>query len=329
MLRLTSEISIGQYKFNSCVELEIKSSWDSLTDTCTITIPRKIKWDNKSLAQGAAPMIAIGDKVVVKLGYNFQFKTYFTGYVIAISAKTPVTIECQDAFWFLKQCSGSFSLGSGTTLSQVMSEVEKIYNSSSIKKTHGVTINFKPLAGTVVGTFRADRVSMAFVVKTLKEKLGIISFTRNEILYSGLTYYDDQRGELQRNFTDNVIEDSLEFKKATDIKIKLVVKSVDNKNLKPVEVGDSDGDTRTYYVAGMSSQAQMKAVGDRELPRFKYTGWHGSFTTFGDVFVKHGDVVELIDKQIKDRNGKYFVKGVTTKFGTGGFRNIIELDKQA
>lgn len=329
MLRLTSKISIGNYSFTNCVEVEISSSWNQLTDTCTITIPRKVKWEGKDLAAGNNPAISVGDAVKVDLGYNFQNTTYFQGYVTAISVRTPVTIECQDAFWFLKQCSGSFSLGKGTTVLDIIGQVKKIYNASNIKKQYGVGITFTPLANTTVGTFRADRVSMAFVLSSLKDKLGIISFTRNNTIYTGLAYYDNQRNVVQRIFNYNIISDSLEYKKASDIKIKLVVKSVDNKNLKPVEVGDADGDTRTYYVAGMTSQAQMKAVGERELPRYKYTGWFGSFTTFGDEFIKHGDVIDMVDNVIKDRNGKFLVKKVTTKFGINGFRNEVEMDKQA
>lgn len=329
MLRLTSKISIGQYTFNNVNDVNIESSWNQLTDTCTLTIPRKVKWEGKDLAAGNNPAISVGDVVKIELGYNFQYSTYFEGYVTSISVKTPVTIECQDAFWFLKQCSGSFTLGKGSTLTNVLDEVKKIYNASNIKKQYGVNLIFTPLANTVIGSFRADRVSMAFVLSSLKDKLGIISFSRNNVLYSGLAYYDNQRSIVQRIFNYNIISDSLEYRKATDIKIKLVVKSVDNKNLKAVEVGDVDGDTRTYYVAGMTTQAQMKDVGERELPRYKYTGWFGSFVTFGDVFIKHGDIIDLVDNVIADRNGKFLVKKVTTKFGVGGFRNEIELDKAA
>lgn len=328
MLRLTSKITIGQYSFNSLVDVKISSSWNKLTDTCMLTIPRKIKWEGKDLAAGDKPAINVGDAVKIELGYNFQYATYFQGYVTSISVKTPVTIECQDAFWFLKQCSGSFTLGKNSKLQDVIDQVKKIYNASPIKKQYGVNINFIPIDATI-GSFRADRVSMAFVLSTLKDKLGLISFSRNNIVYSGIAYYPDQSNEVQRIFNYNIISDSLEYRKANDIKIKLVVKALDNKNLAPVEVGDSEGDTRTYYVAGMSTQAQMKAVGERELPRFKYTGWFGSFQTFGDVFIKHGDVVELIDDVIADRNGKFLVKTVDIEFGVNGFRLSVELDRQA
>ncbi len=326
MLRLTSRITVGDYTFNSCVEVEIDSSWEDMTDRCTITIPRKVKWQDKDLAAGSTPALAIGDNVKVELGYDFNYSTYFEGFIVGIGAKTPVTIECQDAFWFLKQCSGTFTYGKGTVLSTVINKIEDIYLDSAIYATHRATINFSPLANTQIGSIRADNVSMAFVLKSL-QKYGIVSYMRNNTLYSGLAYNVDQRNEVARQFDWNITEDSMVQKRAEDAKIKITVKSIDNKLLAPVVVGDADGDSVNLLVSGITTQAQMRSLGEAELPRYKYDGWNGSFTTFGDVFIKHGDVISLTDKIIKDRNGKFYVKKVKTNFGTSGFRNTIELHK--
>ncbi len=344
MLRLTSRITIGQYTFNSCVGIEINSSWEDMTDTCTITIPRKVKWIDKDLAAGSAPALAIGDPVKIELGYDFNYSTYFQGYVTAIGAKTPVTIECQDAFWYLKRVNSGksfqlgtapinignkgFSLGKGTTIKQLLATIEDIYLSSDIYKKEGAKINFIPYGKEIqIGSIRADNVSLAFVFSSIK-KTGIVTFMRGHNLYCGVAYWEDQRNTINRQFDYNIIEDSLIQKRAEDNKIKMVVKAIDNKNLKSIEVGDADGATVNYLVTGVTTQAQMKDQGEREILKYKFDGWHGSFTTFGDEFIKHGDVINLTDKVIKDRNGKFFVKGVRTNFGTEGFRNTIELHRK-
>jgi hypothetical protein len=329
MLRLTSRITIGEYTFNNCVEVEVHSGWEDMTDTCTITIPRKVKWIDKDLASGSTPALTVGNPVTVELGYDFNYSTYFQGYITNIDAKTPVTIECQDAFWFLKQASGSFSTEKGGTLEDVFDNVERVYLASSVFAKYNADITFVPLANTVIGKVTANNVSMAFVISSLK-KSGIVSFMRpGNILYSGLAYYDNQRNEVLRQFDWNITEDSLEQKNATDTKIKIVVKCVDNpKNLAAVEVGDAEGETVTYLVSGVTTQEQMRERGEAELPKYKFNGWVGSFTTFGDEYIKHGDVATLTDKVIKDRNGSFFVKKVTTKFGINGFRNIVELHKK-
>lgn len=328
MLRLTSKISVGGYSFTKCVEVEIHSGWEEMTDRCTITIPRKVKWIDKELASGTSPALKVGDPVKVELGYDFNFSTYFQGYVVSIGAKTPVTIECQDAFWFLKQCTGKFSLGKGSTIEDIHAEIKRVYQASAIYKQHKAEIKFSPLKNTQVGTVRADNVSMAFVLSTLQKKSGLVSFMRENTLYTGLAYYDDQRNEVDRQFNYNIISDSMEQRRAEDSKIKLVVKCIDNKNLAPVEVGDADGDAVTLLLSGLTTQDQMRERGLTELPRYKYDGWSGSFTTFGDAFIKHGDVINLSDPIIKDRNGKFFVKKVTTNFGVDGFKNTVELHKK-
>jgi hypothetical protein len=328
MLKLTSRITIGDYSFNNCVEIEIHSGWEEMTDRCSITIPRKVKWLGKDLSAGDSPAIAVGDPVTVELGYDYNYSTYFTGYVTLISPKTPVVIECQDAVWFLKQASGSFTMGKGSTLEEIIEEIKTVYLASSVYAKYGVNITFEPVANTQIGSWRSKNVSMAFVLDSMKKKMGIVSFMRNGILYSGLAYYENQRNEVNRQFNWNIIDDNLEQKNATDIKVKLTVKAIDNKNLEPVSVGDGEGDCIDMLVSGVTTQAQMRERGEAELPKYKYNGFSGSFTTFGDEYIKHGEIINLSDPVIKDRNGKYFVKKVVTKFGTDGFRNTVELHKE-
>ena len=74
---------------------------------------------------------------------------------------------------------------------------------------------------------------------------------------------------------------------------------------------------------------ELRKHANRFLDRLKINGWVGNFTTFLQPRVKHGDVVELIDSQVPDRNGKYYVKRVSTSFGMEGGRQTIELDKDA
>jgi hypothetical protein len=279
------------------------------------------------LSTGTNSVLSVGMPVLVELGYDFNYSTYFQGFITDIDSKTPVTIECQDAFWFLKQVSGDFTTSKGGTLEDVFTEIERIYRASTIYATHGVDITFTPVPNTVIGKVKSDNVSLAFAIQSLK-KFGVISFMRGNTLYSGLPYYDDQINEVNRQFDWNIIDDSLEQKNALDTKVKLVVKCLDNKNLANVEVGDAEGDTISYLVSGVNTQSEMRALGEKELPRYKFDGWKGSFTTFGDEFIKHGDVINLTDKVIKDRNGKYYVKKVSTKFGISGFRNTIDLDKK-
>jgi hypothetical protein len=66
----------------------------------------------------------------------------------------------------------------------------------------------------------------------------------------------------------------------------------------------------------------------RDLEKFRYTGFRGTFKTFGVPIVRHGDKVQLVDPVIKDRNGLYIAKGIETTFGLDGYRQQIELGER-
>lgn len=58
---------------------------------------------------------------------------------------------------------------------------------------------------------------------------------------------------------------------------------------------------------------------------YNMNGIEGSLTLFGDFPIISGIKVHLTDNQHKAKNGYYLVDEVTTKFGTGGYRQTIKL----
>lgn len=58
---------------------------------------------------------------------------------------------------------------------------------------------------------------------------------------------------------------------------------------------------------------------------YNMNGINGTLTLFGDLALKSGTKVELIDQRYPQKNGYYLVDEVTTKFGVGGYRQIIKL----
>jgi hypothetical protein len=103
----------------------------------------------------------------------------------------------------------------------------------------------------------------------------------------------------------------------------------DKGDLKIVEIDKKptafDGEIRTINMMKMPVD-EVKNYISRQLNRLTYEGWRGSFVTFGLPKVNHGDIVQLIDDVIPERNGRYMVKSVETSFGVNGFRQTIGLD---
>lgn len=315
MKRLTSSVKIGAYTFKGLVGLEIESSWEVLTDTCVITIPRKLQWNGKTIAVGKQPLFKRGDKVVVELGYDDENVVEFIGYIRDIEVATPVTIRCEDSAFLLKKSPKTISF-------------EKVTLKDLLKKILPVGIDFEAL-DINLGQFRLKNATPAQVLNELRKNYNLYSFFRGEKLFVGFAYPPSRTiNTLKFEFERNVISDNLEYRRVEDVKIKVKAISMlsDNKKIEVVE-GDPDGDTRTFHYYNIQEQ-DLKKMAKEEIERLRYSGWVGDFLAFGQPFVKHGDVVELIDNKL-DRQGSYLVKKTAVNFGLDGYRRTIFLDRIA
>lgn len=313
MIRLTSRVVIANfYTFNGLVECSIDSSWDTLTDTCTLSFPRKITWE-KTLRE----YVKRGDKVQIFLGYNDNNKLAFEGYVRSVNSQIPVVIELEDNAYLLKKGNLTFSY-QNATLQDILNEI--------------VPSNI-PIAAQPdrlgLGPFRISNMTTARVLEEIKKNYFQQFWFRSGALYAGLAYWPETQVEHSFHFQKNVISHDLEYIYEEDVQIKLKVISVDSRNVKTeFEYGDPEGEQRTIYYYN-TSKADIDKIALQEIERMKYTGYRGSFETFGEPYVNHGDVVAIEDNDYPERTGRYLVKSVSRNFGSGGYRQEIELDTRA
>ncbi|MFC2561370.1 MAG: hypothetical protein ACFNWV_08035, partial [Porphyromonas pasteri] len=101
MYRLTARVEIDserKWVIDKITACEIERSTDDLTDTCKLTLPKRMLWDSKE----GAPLRR-GDKVRISLGYDDDLQLAFVGYIREVGFKTPVVIECEDEMYQLKK----------------------------------------------------------------------------------------------------------------------------------------------------------------------------------------------------------------------------------
>lgn len=315
MLRLTSEIVIGPYRFSAVNEVEVDSSWDNLTDTCTLTFPRQISWEGRNLAGGTDPLLKRKMPVTVKLGYDGKNVEVFRGYVRDISAEIPVKVKCEDAMYLLKQ--GEFT---------------KSYRSVDTKtliSDMALSNPFEVVANATLGQFRISKSTPAKVLEYIREHYFIRSFFREGKLYVGLAFVAALQRRRRIRFDRNVIEHSLEYREKDDVQLylKAVIMKPDNTKNEVFE-GDEGGEQRTFHYYNISKSEASKLL-KQEAERLKYTGYRGSFTTFGSPEIRHGDLIELSDPNYPERDGTYLVKRVKITFGMSGYRQEVELESKA
>lgn len=313
MKRLTAEFYINGFVLYNVHEVRIKSSWETLTDTATVSIPRKIKWKDGSVA-GPDGLFKAGDPVTIKLGYDYDNKTIFEGYVTEILPGTPLTFECQDAAYLLKK-----------------KTFTKSYKSVSLKT---LLADICPIPFTSVeanlGQFKISNCTVAQVLDELKKTYSLESYVRSGKLYVGLAYSGDGQNRVKFNFQDNVIQaDDLKYRLEEDVKYRVKLISIQPNNTKiEVEVGDKDGEQRTLHYYNLP-ESELRRIGAEDIKKFKYTGYSGSFTAFGEPRTNQGDIAIISDEKYPERAGSYLVKSVETTFGRGGYRQEIELDRKA
>lgn len=308
MKRMCSHIVIGDHQFDYVHSVRVESSWKTLADTCTIEMPN---------VQGFREIVRPGQEVVVQLGYDDLLVEEFRGYVSAVSPRTPLTIECQDEMWQLKQQTVSHSWRS-VKLADVL---RYLVPQAVLDSVPEVTL----------APFRLDKVTKAEALEVLKEQYGIAVFFRGPELYAGLPYgIDEEPFEWRYHMQQNVASfGSLEYRRAEDVKVKLQAISLKSDNTRiEVELGDKDGEQHTLHFYNLS-KPELEKQAKEKMALMKFDGYKGAFTVFGQPNPQHSGIVELEDGKYPERGGRYFVDEVTTTYGPQGYRREVTLGKRA
>ena len=319
MLRLDSYIVISGQVFDFCHEVSLESSYDNLLDSGKIIIPKKIRYVNDkgqsvpNITQGSDALFKIGSEVEVSVGYNAKLNKVFKGYVSGVRTKFPLLFEVEDEIFNLKKNKLNLSL-KNPQLSELL------------KKVIPSGVKYEVTAEQNLGNFRINNASTAMVLEELRTKHNIYSFFREGVLYVGLNIVPKLQTthRLEFNTTDVIDGDQLTYVDKEEMRIKVVCKSIDKyNNTLEATAGDEDGEVRTLYFNNYSLK-DLQTTADRLKDDLKFSGYDGFFTMFSVPAVKHGDVVELINRTIPEQSGAYLVSKVLTTFGynTGGRQKV-------
>ena len=335
MLILNSRTNIDGYVLDFVHEVEITSSWDNLTDTATLILPKKIVFKRDgvvtdNIVSSDNPIFRVGKFCDLLAGYSGGINTdglenRFTGYITDVRPKFPMEIMLEDEMYNLKQIKVGQYSKKNLTLKQLLTDIMPD-NVPFVADDRNIGyLRIKDPNTTVAG-----------VLKHLKDKQGIISYFRDFTLFCGFAYtteqdyLDEEKEPIIFDARKNIINsDDLTYRKEGQYKVRVKVVSIFDDNTKiEVEVGEEGGDNFTIYVYNVPEK-DLQERAENELKKFNYTGFKGTFETFLEPQVKHGDLVQLVDDRISDKNGVYLVKSVVTRYGMGGGRQIIELDRLA
>lgn len=320
MFVLTSEITIGSVTFKSVHDVQIKRSIYSLAATAVIKVPvtAVLKHEGEPPAHiETASAIKVGDSVTIRLGYNNQLRTEFTGYVKRLNYKLPLEIECEDEYYKTRFVNCVFS-AKETTLKACLNDVLSGFKTGEI-------------ADLTLKNFVINNKPGSWLLGYLKKEYGLLAyFDINGKLYVGKA--NSVKGETVKYvLRENVIDDKeLKYQLAQDVKLK--VKAVcyykDGTKIEG-ELGEDGGEQKTLYYYDVKDAGELKALANEELRRYSFDGYRGKIRTFLQPYALPGMVADLTDKTYPERSGSYFIEAVTTTFGTGGGRRTVEIGIKA
>jgi len=160
---------------------------------------------------------------------------------------------------------------------------------------------------------------------------------------------DQFLGKAKFRFHHNIIEDNLEVveEAVKNTRIRVEKHFPDTNTPVQIELGKSDGAlTKTYKLHangdddGLPNKevAFKKKVTEVAAELYQYaalraiekkpSGLKGSFTTFGEPFVRPTDKVIIENAEDKEKNGTFQVEQVDRSFGTSGYRQQIYLGRR-
>jgi hypothetical protein len=316
MLILNSEITITGSKtwvFDFVNNVKIDEDVATLTDTCIITLPKKVHFEGTDYNNNLP--IKRGDRIEIKLGYS-NLETRFSGYIRSIDTRYPITITCEDSMFLLKTVKANPKSYKSAMLKDVISD---LLDSTGIKSE--LIDNIK------LGQYRVNQGTVAQELNELKTHFLLNAYFRiidNEpVLYVGLLYPFDNRKKEVFETGMNIISEDFEFRQKEDIKVKVEATSVDMKNKRTyLEVGDKEGDIVKINIPDLT-ESELRDFANKALERQKSTGLKGRFTTFGQPSVSKCDIVEV--HSLDGRIGSYLVQKNEIEFGMNGFRQTITL----
>lgn len=309
------------------------------------------------------PTFLRGDEIIIITGYRYtegenemlNTAIIFSGFVTQVNSKKPITIHCEDNMYKMKQIPAPNKVfkASEYTLEKILNEL-----------LAGTQFTVNALTKTSIGDFRTQNETVCDILSRLRNDYHFESYFRGNELRCGSQVYIEAEADTQAfTFQENIIEENLIYNRKDDVVLSALAYSI---NKKEINIMTKDGNIKTRkerlevlvtYQRGVFT-ANKKAPGQKadfpanytgerrtlffwditdiniliqkaeeELKKYYYTGFKGTFTTFGIPFVRQGDNAQLIDKILPERNGIYKIKSVKYRLTfEGGLRQEIELD---
>lgn len=299
------------YRLDVVSEIEIMKSVDNLSDTCSLTLPGYVFNNAIQLTE----VIKRGVEVRVWLGYDDNLVEEFRGYVREVLTNNgSLTIACEDAlFLFRKNVKNQQLLK--TSVKQIAEKL-CIEIGGGFKVSCDYDITYEK--------FTINDATAYDVLKKIQDDTAANVWfdTVNKTLHIHPAY-TEKLGHVVYSAHKNIESSSLEYQKAEDKKVEVIVETTDaNGKTKQVTAGTTGGERITLKIGSVDGKDIAK-IAESKLRQHLFDGYSGSFTAWLVPYVSPAYSVKIIDQEYPYKTGVYYVVSVKTTFSaSGGVRTI-------
>lgn len=295
-----------KFKLGMLAECEIESSIDNLADIATIILPEAVM----NTVLNIESKINRGTSVLIQLGYDGDLKTEFQGYIQQITTNdSTLKIICEDALFLFRVGVPDVELKPTSLKKIAQTLLDKIDPSFTMNCDYDISYE----------KFVIHQATGYDVLKKIQEdsKANIYFDTENKVLHIHPPYLE-VGNTVKYSMHQNIEKSSLEFKKATDKKVEVVVESTDLKGVvKSITAGTTGGEKISLKVGAMS-EADMQKVAAAAIKKTSFDGYSGTFDAWLVPRVKPTDSVIIEDQDYPYKTGRYYVVSVKTNFSESG-----------
>lgn len=303
----------GSYHLNMVSSIDIESSVDTLSDTAIITLPEAVM--NQVLK--IQDKVNRGTEVIIEAGYDGELKTEFVGFVQDVTTNdSSLKIMCEDALFLFRKGIKDVELKPTSLKKIAQLIVNQIDARYSVKCDYDIAYE----------KFVIHQATGYDVLKKLAEetKANIYFNTNKKELHIHAPYVE-KGGKVTYSMQHNIEKGSLEFKKAIDRKVEVTVESTNVKGkVEKFTAGNTGGDTVTLKV-GSIAKADMQRIANAELLRRSADMYEGSIDTWLVPVVQPSYSAKIMDSDYPEKDGSYYVVGVTTAINESGAKRTVKL----
>lgn len=297
---MACEIHIGSLVFKSIESVRIFESAVEIGDRAEITLPKEYK---HLKGKPVLDYLKAGDPVTIMLGYDGRLETEFTGFVSSPDANMPLMLRCDDAFYPLKQ-----------------NNWVKVYKTVTLKKllqdiAPGYTIDCPAVD---LGKIELNNVSTFEVLTNMQQDYGLFARIKDKTLVVGYSW-DWDFSKTKRHIyhrQKNVRGDKLEWKRETDLNVRVQVHVVDAKGKKQtIKYGSelTHASVVNIDLAGVGVQL-AKDVARARYHKYVYEGFTGNVDGWGLPRTHAGDSLEYQDDFQPEKNSAYLIERVVIDY---------------